>query len=155
MFVCLGWLYHHMLSVSYISQESWVLFLLLLCSLVMCANNWVCFGPMVILICLHFTLPHHYADVAEGIKLLKCLSGIFCLEYASKINQFSQLSFMQWGCVYSAYPFFIWQLWEYVYFILSSSSIRSLTHLPLFRVGSWNNGMCCISLYILIYWWKN
>ena len=28
--------------------------------------------------------------------------------------------------------------------------IRSITHLPLLRVMSWNNGMCCMSFYILM-----
>ena len=28
--------------------------------------------------------------------------------------------------------------------------IGSMTHLPLFRVMSWNSGMCCMSFYILI-----
>ena len=52
----------------------------LLCSLMMCSNNWVHYGPMVIFICLHITLPHyrHYAHISESIELLKCLSGRFC-----------------------------------------------------------------------------
>ena len=29
--------------------------------------------------------------------------------------------------------------------------IGSMNYYPLFRVGSWNNSMCCMSLYILIY----
>ena len=39
--VCLGWLYHHVLSVSYITGDSWVLFLLILCSLMTHINNRV------------------------------------------------------------------------------------------------------------------
>ena len=64
----------------YISWGSWVLFLWLLCSLMMCANNRVHHGLMVVIVCLHITLPHyhHYTDVSEGIELLKCLSGTFC-----------------------------------------------------------------------------
>ena len=73
-----GKMYNYMLSVS--SQESWVLFLLLLCSFIMCANNRIHYGPMVVFVCLHFALPHcnNYADVSEGIGLLKYLSGTFC-----------------------------------------------------------------------------
>ena len=35
--------------------------------------------------------------------------------------------------------------------------IRSMAHLPLFKVRSWNNGMRCMSLYFLIsnVWWGN
>ena len=42
-------------------------------SLVMCANNRVHYGPMIVFVCLHITLPqyHHYYDVSEGIELLK------------------------------------------------------------------------------------
>ena len=58
---------------SYISREVWVLFLLLLCSLMMCTNNRVHYGPMAVFICLHITHYHHYADVSEGIELVKCL----------------------------------------------------------------------------------
>ena len=54
--VCLMWLYHHMLSVSYISRESWVLWL---CSLMGCVvNNRVHYEPMVIFVGLHITLLH-------------------------------------------------------------------------------------------------
>ena len=85
--VLCGWLYHHMLSVSYISRESWVLCLLLLCSLMMFANDWVQCDSMVVFFCLQITLPHyHYhADLPEGIELLICLSGIFCIECVSKV----------------------------------------------------------------------
>ena len=60
--------YHHMLSVSYISRDRWVSFLLLFCSLMMRANNPVHYGPMVAFVCLRITLRHyHYADVSEVI----------------------------------------------------------------------------------------
>ena len=42
-------------------------------------------------------------------------------------------------------------LWEYLYFILLSSSNRSLTYLPLFKIRSWTNGMRFMSFYISIY----
>ena len=37
--VCLMWLYQHVISVSYISRKGWVLCILLLCSLMMCAYS--------------------------------------------------------------------------------------------------------------------
>ena len=46
--VCLRWLYYHMLSVSYISRVSWILFLLLLCNVMVCANNRIHNGPSVV-----------------------------------------------------------------------------------------------------------
>ena len=78
--VCLRWLYHNKLSFSYISRESWVLYILLLCSLIVCAINRVHYVSLVVFVCLHIALRnyHHYGDVSEGIELLKRLSGIFC-----------------------------------------------------------------------------
>ena len=38
-----------------------------------CTNDRVNYGPMIIFVCLHFILPHnhHYADVSRSIELLK------------------------------------------------------------------------------------
>ena len=79
--------------------------------------------------------------------LVRYILSSVCL----RLNQFSQLSFMQYilDCVYSADPFILWWLWEYMYFILLLSSNRK-SDLPLFRVRSWKNGMRCMSLYTLI-----
>ena len=80
--VCLTWLYYHMLTVSYISPES-CFCLLLLCSFVMCKNNRIQYDLMVVFVCLYIALPHY--DLSEGIELLKCLTGAFCLNCASMI----------------------------------------------------------------------
>ena len=62
-----------------------------------CAVSWcaqikkiVHYGLMVVYGYLHIILPHyhHYADLNEGMELLKCLSDIFCLECLSKIRLF-------------------------------------------------------------------
>ena len=86
MVVYLRWLYQHMLSVSYISRESWCCVSLSLCSLVICANNRVCYGPIIVSVSLHIALPHylHYADVSESIEVLKCL--VHSVECVSKIK---------------------------------------------------------------------
>ena len=59
----------------------------------MCANNQVHYGPVVIFICLHFTLPHdhHYADISRGIELLNCFSDTFC--HVSKIKSILSIIF--------------------------------------------------------------
>ena len=71
--------------------------LLLLCSLVMYADDRVHYGLMVVLVCLHITPPHyhHYTDVLEGIGFLKFLPGIFC-RVCVWYCQFSQLSLLQY-----------------------------------------------------------
>ena len=67
----------------------------------MCANNRVHYGMMVVFVCLHFILPHHhhYAYVSETIELIKCFCPTVCLRW----SQFSQLSFLQYMglCVFS------------------------------------------------------
>ena len=68
------------------------------CSLMMCAYNRVHYGPMVVFLCLNIKLPHyhHYADISEGIELLKCLSVNSVTRVCLRFSQFSQLSFMQY-----------------------------------------------------------
>ena len=60
-----------------------------------CANNQVHYGLMVICSYLHITLPHyhHYAHLSEGNKLLRCFSDIFCLECVSKIRSVLSIIF--------------------------------------------------------------
>ena len=79
MVVYLRWLYHHMLLVSYILGKLGFVYFVTV-QFTMYANNQVPYGLMVILVCLHLTLPHyhHYADVSEGIEILKYLPGTFC-----------------------------------------------------------------------------
>ena len=55
-----------------------------------------------------------------------------------------------WGCMFSVYPFLLWWLKEYIYLVLFSSSNRSMNYYLLFRVRAWNNGVRCMSFYILI-----
>ena len=61
--VCLRWLYHHTLSVSYISGEIWVSLLVLVCSLMMYANNRIRYGQIVVFVCLHIALLSLYRCV--------------------------------------------------------------------------------------------
>ena len=154
----------HMLSVSYIYIMYIYIYipgklgfasLKLLCILMMSPNNRVHYDPMVVYFYLHMTLPHyHYADLFEGIQLLQtCLSDIFCLECVSIIR--SVLSFIFHAingstCIQLTHLSYddcektcIWSYYHH--------QIESMTHLPLFRLSSWNNGMHCMSFYILKY----
>ena len=54
-----------------------------------------------------------------------------------------------WGCVFSVYPFPLWWLREYNT-LSYHHQIGSMNYYPLFRVRSWNNGVRCMSFYILI-----
>ena len=77
----------------------------------MCANNRVHYGPMVVYGYLHITLPHyhHYADLSEGIELLKYLSDMFCLECVSKIRLVLSIIF------HAKYGAVCFQLTHFVY----------------------------------------
>ena len=67
----------------YVSWKSWVMLLLLLCSLMMSANNQVHYGPMVVIFRLHIQLPHYHN--------LKWSWGAYC-RVCMRLSQFSQLS---------------------------------------------------------------
>ena len=62
-----------------------------------------------------------------------------------------------WGCVFSVCPFPLWWLREYIYTLCYyHHQIGSTNYYPLFMVRSWNNGMRCMSFYILMHveiWW--
>ena len=109
----------------------------------MCANNRIHCGPMVVFVCLHFTLPHylHYEDVSEGIELLKYLSGAFCRVCVSKIKSILPIIF------YTIYGAVCIQLTHFSYKDCQNMcisyyyhhQIRSIIQLPLFRITS---GVC-------------
>ena len=140
--VCLRWLYHYMLSVSYIYMYVYNLgttgscFFLLLCNLMMCANNQVHYGLVVVLICLNITLLHyhHYADVFQWFWNSNTLAGYILSKCVSKIKStLNYLSCNIWGYVYSANLFILWWLCICTLFYYHHQ-IGSMTHLPLFRV---------------------
>ena len=73
-----------------------------------------------------------------------------------RLSIFSQLSVIQnMGCVFSVYPFPLWWLREYTLCLIIIIKSEVWTN-PLFRVRSWNNGMRCMSFYILnVSEWRN
>ena len=53
--------------------------------------------------------------------------------------------------VFSVYQFLLWWLSEYEYTLSHNHhQIGSMNFYPLSRVRSWNNGVCCMSFYILM-----
>ena len=124
-----------------------VSFIYILCSLMMCVNNQVHYGLMVVFVCLHITLPyyHHYADVSEGIELLKCLSDTFC-RMCLRLSQFSQLAV----CIQLTH-FSNDDCEKMCTLCYYRHQIGSITHLQLFRAKSWNNGMHCMLFCNLLY----
>ena len=109
--------------------------------------------PMAVLVCLHITVPnyHHYGDISEGIGVLKCLSGTFCLKCVSKIKSILSIIF---DAIYWAVPMQLTHCSYNDYENTRAScyyhnQIGSMTHSPFSRVRSCNNGMRCISFIFL------
>ena len=130
--VCLRWLYHHVLSVSYISRKNWV------CVFYCCAALWCAHILKYIMArwwysCLHIKLPsyHHYADLSEGIELLKCLSGNSVSSVCLRFSPFSLLSFMQYMglCLLSSpIPLVIVRIRILYLIIIIKSDLWSICH---------------------------
>ena len=116
------------------------MFLFLLCSLIMCANDRAHYGLMVV-----FRLHHHYTDESEFIELninVRYILPSVCL----KLNQSPRLSSMQYmGLLVFSLP--ISHMITLTYY---HHQIGSITHLQLFRVSSWKNVVRCMSVYILM-----
>ena len=73
-----------------------------------------------------------------------------------RLSIFSQLSILQYTglCVFGL-PC---DDWDDIYFVLLSASNRKyelLVYYQLFRARSWNNGMRCMSIFLLYYFWDS
>ena len=101
--------------------------------ILLCVNNRVYYGPIVISICLYFTLPHHHhcADVSESIELRKCLRCIL-LSVCLRLIQSFQLLFMQYMglCVSSLLisPVMIEKIRLFYLIIIIKSEIWTICH---------------------------
>ena len=100
----------------------------------------------------HITLPpyHRYEYLSEDIELQKCLSDICCLECVSKIRSVLSIIFhVIYGAVCIQLAHFSFDDCENTCTLsFYHHQIGSMTHLPLHRGRSWNNGMRCMSFYI-------
>ena len=120
----------------------------------MSANNRICFGLQIVLVCWYST-PSHYHHCANlslwrhwtyKISVRYILSSVWV-----RLSIFSQLFIIQYVglCVFSL-PISLVMI-EIIY-ILSyyHHQIERMNYYPLFRVRSWNNGVRCMYFYILM-----
>ena len=118
----------------------------------MCANNRTHYGPMAIFVCwLHFTQSHYYIIIMQTyLKVINFWNTcqVYSAECVSKIK--SILSII----LHALYGAVCIQLTHFSYCdcvnmcnLSYPHQIGSMTHLPLFRVMSWNNGIRCMSFY--------
>ena len=153
------YIYIYIYTYIYIYKESRVLLLLLLCSFMMCANNRIYYGPMVVFVLFLFFVfcILHYLIIIIIPTYLNVLnfSNACQIHYVECVPKRLSILSIIFHAIYWAVRI---QLTHFCYGdcenVCSLSyyhhQIRSMTHLPLFRVRSWNNGMHCISFSILI-----
>ena len=123
--MCLRWLYYHILSsITYISRRHWdlnsIIDVIDVHSMVF-AYDRIHYGLQVVFVCLQITPSHyhHYADLSEGIELIKFLLGICCRVCVKDWgNSLEYLSYNIWGCVSSACPILLWWSWECVLYLI-------------------------------------
>ena len=152
--VCLGCLLHHILSrITYTFRENWNFVLNIVVQFLMRANSRIQYGLQIEFFCLYITPSHyhHCADLSVDIELDTCLPEIF-YRVCEQVWAYS-LSYLLcniWGCMFSVYPIPSWWLGEYIALSYCHHQIGSMNYYPLFRVGWWNNGFRCMSLYTLL-----
>ena len=92
--------------------------------------------------------------LTEGIGLITCLSDIFCrVECVSKIKHIiSVIHYTICGAVCFQFTHFFFDGLENIYNLsYYHHQIGSMNYYPLFSVRSLNNGVRCMSFYILLH----
>ena len=134
MVVCLRCLLHHiLLLITYKFRENREFVFIIIVQFMMSANGRMRFGLKIVFVYLYITPSHHLhcANLSEDIKLIKCLSDIFCRVCDwDKAYSRSYPLYNTWGCVISVYSFPLWWLRKYIYFVFLSSSNRKYELLP-------------------------
>ena len=156
--VCLRYLLHHILSlIAHTFRENRTLFSLLLCSL-----RWVQIVGYV-LPCRSYSfgcIVHHLIIIIVQTYLktlnLKSACQIYFVECVSKIKHI--LSVIQYRIHYIICGAVCFQFthspcddWDNIYTLSYHQQIGSMNYYPFFRVRSWNNGVRCMSFYILVF----
>ena len=156
--MCLGCFLHHILSlIAYTFRENREFVFIIIVQFMMGANIRICCGLQIVLVCLYSTSSHyhHCANLSEGIELIKYLSDIFCRVWV-RLSIFSPLSIIQYlGLYVFSLPISVVMIERiYILCIYTLSyyhyQIGSMNYYPLFRVRSWNNGVRCVSFFILM-----
>ena len=151
--VCLGCLLHHiLLLIAYTFREDREFVSIIIWQFMMSAGSQIRFDLKIVFVYLYIA-PSHFrrcASLSEDIELIKCLSDIVCR--VCEIRHISQLSITKHVglCVFS-WPISFVMIERIHIYTLSycHHRIGSMNYYPLFRVGSWNNGVRCMSFCIL------
>ena len=152
--VCLRCLLHYILSlIAYTFRENREFVFIIIVQFMMSANIPIRFGLQIVLVCLYSTSYHyhHCANLSEGIELWNACQ-IYFVECVSKIKHIlSVIHHTICGAVCFQFTHFSCDDWENIYTLsYYHDQIGSMNYYPLFRVRSWNNGVRCMSFYILL-----
>ena len=91
---------------------------------------------------------HHWRLWTDKMPVRYNLSSVWV-----RLSIFSQASIIQYVglCFFFQFAHFLCDGWENIHTLsYYHHQIGSMNYYPLFRVRSWNNGMRCMSFYILI-----
>ena len=152
--VCLRCLLHHILSlIVYTFRESREFVFISIVLFMMNANSRIRFGLQIVFVCLYIT-PSHYHNCANCIWrhwTYKMLVRFNLSSVWVRLSTFSQLSIIQFGTVCFQFTHFLCDDWENIYTLsYYHYQTGSMNYYPSFRVRSWNNGVRCMSFYILL-----
>ena len=133
--VCLRCLLHHILSlIAYTFRENRDFVFIIIVQFMMSANIRIRFGLQIVFVCLYI-IPSHYHHCANCASI------------------FSQLCIIQYmGLCVFILPISLVMIERIYTLSYYHHQMGSMNYYPLFRVRSWNNGMRCMSLYILLKW---
>ena len=128
-------------------------------SLILCSLWWVQIVGYVLacwsypFVCtLHHLIIIIVQTLSEDIELIKCLSDMICRVCKIK-HILSVIHYTICGAVCFQFTHFLRDDWENIHTLSHyHNQTGSMNYYPLFRVRSWNNGMRCMSFYILFFW---
>ena len=151
--MCLLCLLQHILSrIAYTFRENRD-FVLIIVQFMMSANCRIRFGLQIVLACLYSTQSHHHhcANLSGDIELIKCLSDTFFRVCKIK-HILSVIHYTICGAVCFQFTNFPCYDWNNIYSLsYYHHQIGNMNYHLLFRVRSCNNGVRCMSFYILRY----
>ena len=147
-------LLHHILSlIVYAFRENREFVFINTVQFMMSVNSRIRFGLHIVFVCLYLT-PSHYHHCANFIwrHWAYNLPVRYNLSSVSKIKHIlSVIHYIICGVVCFQFTHSLCDDWENIYTLsYYHHQIGSMNYYRLFRVRSWNNGMRCMSFYILI-----
>ena len=154
--VCLRCLLHHILSlIVYTFRENREFVFISIVQFIMSENSRIRFGLRIVFVCLYIT-PSHYHHCANFIwrhwtyKMPVRYNLSSMLVRLSIVSQLSVIHYTVCGSVCFQFTHFLCVDWDNIYTLsYYHHQLGSMNYYPLFRVRSWNNGMRCMSFYIL------